>query len=144
MPEAEENEMLTNRSMPRCTVIPEVPYSDVARAIDWLCNAFGFTLRLSIANHRAQLNVGEGAIALTEQRAPDGQQSCSVMVRVENVDHHHELAGRHGARILSPPQDHPYGERQYSVEDFEGHRWTFSQSIADIDPETWGGTPGRL
>jgi uncharacterized glyoxalase superfamily protein PhnB len=41
--------MLVNRSMPRCTVIPELASPDVGEAIDWLCNAFGFTLRLRIA-----------------------------------------------------------------------------------------------
>ena len=58
--------MLANRSIPGCTVIPELAYPDVGQAIDWLGNAFGFTLRIRIANHRAQLNVGDGAIVLTE------------------------------------------------------------------------------
>ncbi|MDQ3400594.1 MAG: hypothetical protein M3470_06310 [Chloroflexota bacterium] len=44
-----------------------------------------------------------------------------------------------GARILQPPTDFPYGERQYTVVDIGGHRWTFSQSIADVDPGDWGG-----
>lgn len=136
--------MLTNRSIPRRTVIPELAYPDVGEAIDWLCGAFGFTLRLRIANHRAQLNVGEGAVVLTEQRAANGRDSHSVMVRVENVDRHHERASQHGARVLLSPADHSYGERQYSVEDFAGHRWNFSQSIADVAPEEWGGTPGQL
>jgi hypothetical protein len=35
-----------------------------------------------------------------------------------------------------------YGERQYTCEDPGGHRWTFSQSIADLEPEEWGGTSG--
>jgi uncharacterized glyoxalase superfamily protein PhnB len=30
-------------------------------------------------------------------------------------------------------------ERQYTVEDLGGHRWTFSQSTADFSPEEWGG-----
>jgi len=53
-------------------------------------------VRLRIADHRVQLNVGGGA-------------------------------------------DYPYGERQYTVEDPGGHRWTFSQTIADVAPEKWGG-----
>ena len=61
------------------------------------------------------------------------------MVRVENVDRHHEHASQRGARVLLSPADYPYGERQYSVEDFAGHCWTFSQSVTDIDPEQWGG-----
>ncbi len=39
---------------------------------------------------------------------------------------------------MKPPTDMPFGERQYTVEDPWGHRWTFSQSIADVAPEVWG------
>jgi uncharacterized glyoxalase superfamily protein PhnB len=143
--------MLANRSMPRCTVIPELAYPDVGEAVDWLCSGFGFTLRLRIANHRAQLNVGDGAVVLTERRGRHGDGSpgevvfaAAVMVRVDDLDRHHERAKQHGARILRPPTDYPYGERQYTAEDLGGHCWTFSQSIADVDPETWGGTPVQL
>jgi uncharacterized glyoxalase superfamily protein PhnB len=128
--------------MPRCTVIPVLAYPNVGEAIDWLRDTFGFTLRLRIANHRAQLNVGDGAIVITEQGDPAGQDSGSVMVRAENVDSHHRCAIQHRARVIDPPADYPFGERQYTVEDFAGHRWTFSQSIADVDPKDWGGTPG--
>jgi uncharacterized glyoxalase superfamily protein PhnB len=64
----------------------------------------------------------------------------SVLVRVEDADSHHERAAEHGARIVRPLTDHPYGERQYTAEDIGGHRWTFSQTIADVDPASWGGT----
>jgi len=63
-----------------------------------------------------------------------------VLVRVDDADRHDEQAKRSGARILQPPTDDPYGEREYSALDVAGHRWTFSQSIADVDPATWGGT----
>jgi uncharacterized glyoxalase superfamily protein PhnB len=66
--------MLANRSIPRCTVIPELAYPDISKAIDWLCDSFGFTLRLRIADHRAQLNVGDGAVVLTE--LAEGQRVC--------------------------------------------------------------------
>jgi len=61
------------------------------------------------------------------------------MVPVPDVDAHHAAAVAAGARVLNPPTTHPYGERQYSVIDPGGHRWTFSQSVADSDPATWGG-----
>jgi len=134
--------MLWNRSIPRSTVIPELGYPDVGQAVEWLGAAFGFTLRLRIASHRAQLNAGDGAIVVTEQQPEAGRSS--VLVRVEDATQHHEHAARHGARILRPPADHPYGERQYTAEDPAGHRWTFSQSIDDVAPEDWGGTSGEL
>jgi uncharacterized glyoxalase superfamily protein PhnB len=55
---------------------------------------------------------------------------------------HCERARARGARIVAEPQDFPYGERQYTTEDLGGHHWTFSQSIADVAPEEWGGTSG--
>lgn len=136
--------MISNRSMPRATVIPELTYPHIGEAILWLSNAFGFTIRIRMGDHRAQLNVGDtGAIVLTQ---PDHGVSphCSIMIRVENVDAHYARARSHGVKILREPQDYPYGERQYNAEDFAGHHWCFSQSIADIDPTVWGGTPGTL
>lgn len=136
--------MLTNRSIPNCSVIPELPYADIGQAIKWLGGAFGFTLRLRIADHRAQLNVGDGAVVLVQSEGVGPATACRVLVRVEDVDQHHQKSSRHGARILRSPTSYAFGERQYSVEDFAGHCWTFSQSIADVAPEDWGGTPGQL
>jgi len=135
--------MISNRSVPRSTVLPELAYPDIGVAIDRLCEAFGFTLRIRIGDHRAQLNVGEGAVILIETHYNVGLKS-SVMVRVEDVEHHCERARLKGVRILKEPTNYPYGERQYTAEDFAGHRWSFTQSIADVDPREWGGTPGEL
>jgi uncharacterized glyoxalase superfamily protein PhnB len=138
--------MLANRSMPSSTVIPELAYPDLTQAIDWLSSAFGFTLRLRIADHRAQLTIGDGAIVVVQHpRAGEITPIAhSLMVRVPDADQHYENAVNHGARIIRPPVTYPYGERQYTVADHIGRSWTFSQSVADVDPREWGGTPGIL
>jgi uncharacterized glyoxalase superfamily protein PhnB len=131
--------------MPSSALIPVLAYEDVGEAIDWLCETFGFTERWRAGTHRAQLAVGDAAVAVTEGVPPRRDEaSHSVMVRIEDVDRHFERAQERGARILQPPNDYPYGERQYTVEDLGGHRWTFSQSIADVAPEDWGGTSGGI
>ena len=62
--------MRKNRSIPKCRVIPELEYADVEAASTWLCEAFGFTLRVSMGSHRAQMNVADdGAIILTQRTA---------------------------------------------------------------------------
>jgi len=128
--------VIPNRSVPAASVIPELAYADVAEAAEWLCAAFGFRERLRIGNHRVQLVYGNGALIVIE-----GEGRSTLLVRVDDADAHCAQAEQHGARILSPPADFPYGERQYNAEDIGGHRWTFSQSIADVDPASWGGTP---
>jgi uncharacterized glyoxalase superfamily protein PhnB len=129
-------------------VIPVLAYPDVNRAAAWLCDLFGFTVRLRIGNHRVQLNAGDGAVIMRELRpeevsAPLGT-GHSVMIRVENADAHYERARDGGARITQEPLTYPYGERQYKVEDLAGHSWTFSQSVADADPAEWGWTAEQL
>jgi uncharacterized glyoxalase superfamily protein PhnB len=43
--------------MPPGVVIPELAYADIPAAVEWLCQAFGFTERLRIGNHRVQLGL---------------------------------------------------------------------------------------
>lgn len=140
--------MLSNRSIPRATVIPVLAYPDVNQAAAWLCDAFGFSVRLRIGSHRVQLNVGDGAVIVREMRQNEVNAvlgvGCSVTVRVEDADAHYKRAGDHGARITQEPVTHPYGERQYNAVDFAGHSWTFSQSVADMHPKDWGGTAEQL
>jgi uncharacterized glyoxalase superfamily protein PhnB len=44
-----------------------------------------------------------------------------------------------GAEVSSTPVTHPFGERQYGARDPGGHRWTFSETVDDVDPASWGG-----
>jgi uncharacterized glyoxalase superfamily protein PhnB len=129
---------LRNRSVPDAIVIPVLGYDDAVEAAEWLSEAFGFVVRLRIANHRVQLVDRDGALIVTDSGAGSGS-AHSVLVQVDDVDEHHARAVAAGAQIVSPPTDYPYGERQYTAEDVGSHRWTFSQSIADVDPADWGG-----
>jgi uncharacterized glyoxalase superfamily protein PhnB len=63
-----------------------------------------------------------------------------VVVRVDDATTHFERARVQGARIVMEPTDFEYGERQYTAEDPAGHQWTFSQTLADVAPEEWGGS----
>ncbi|HEX4518533.1 MAG TPA: VOC family protein [Gaiellaceae bacterium] len=134
-----------NRSIPSAAVVPVLVYPDVREAVAWLTEAFGFSERLQIGeDHRSQMNAGEGAVIIGDvhgSRVPPraGEATHSVTVRVSDADAVYERAKAHGARILDEPTDHVYGERQFSVEDLAGHRWTFSQTLEDVDPASWGG-----
>lgn len=142
--------MLKNRSVPPCTVIPVLYYSDPGEAAEWLCKAFGFVVRLRIGNHRIQMKAGDGCLVVADGTMPAraGEPKAvgghSVMIRVEDAFAHCERARAAGARILTEPKDHVYGERQYNAEDPFGHRWDFTQTIADVAPEEWGGVPESL
>jgi len=134
----------TNRSIPSAAIVPVLTVGDVREAVAWLEDAFGFTERLRIGEgHRSQLEVpGGGAVILAEVRPhtrlpTPGSTAHSVLVRVSDATGHFERARAAGARILMEPTDFEYGERQYAAEDPFGHRWTFSETLADVDPAEW-------
>jgi hypothetical protein len=69
--------------------------------------------------------------ACIERRSGDDpRRGCRQTLRAE----------RSGAKIVNRPSDQPFGERQYTAEDFTGRQWVFTQTIADVAPEEWGGT----
>ena len=137
--------MRSSRSIPTATVIPVLSYPSVRDAVAWLGAAFGFIERVWLGeDHRAQLSVGDGAVIVGDVRGDrrpprDDEVTHSVMVRVEDVRAQCERARENGARILMEPTDFEYGERQFSAQDPAGHQWTFSETLADIAPEQWGG-----
>jgi uncharacterized glyoxalase superfamily protein PhnB len=131
--------------MPAAQVIPVLVYPDVRAAVEWLGAAYGFEERVQIGeSHRSQMRFGDGAVILGdvrgERRPPrPGEETHSVVVRVDDATAHCERARAHGAKILQEPTDYEYGERQYEAEDLAGHRWTFSETLRDADPGEWGG-----
>jgi uncharacterized glyoxalase superfamily protein PhnB len=65
-------------------------------------------------------------------------------VFVDDVDAHYEKTKSAGATVVEELHETIYGERQYGVEDLEGHRWLFSQHARDLSPGEWGATVAPL
>src|SRR5579859_6310396 len=139
--------MLKNRSVPADVVLPHLAYRDVAEAVDWLTKVFGFTEHYRYGEpDGAQMRLGEAWIMLKRAR-PDfaspaqvGSQTQSLTVFVDDVDAHFERTKSAGAKIVEELHETMYGERQYGVEDFEGHHWLCSRHARDVSPEEWGAT----
>jgi uncharacterized glyoxalase superfamily protein PhnB len=136
--------MKPNRSVPPATVVPVLSYPDVRAAVAWLSAAFGFVERTRIGeSHRAQMSIGaDGALIVAERHGGKPAQHDGathlVRVRVEDVSGQFERARAHGARVLEPPTDREYGERDCTVEDMAGHRWQFAETVRDVAPEEFG------
>jgi len=127
-------------------------YRDAARMIDWLCDAFGFEVRLKVEGdggriEHSELTYGEGLIMVGQERDESarfgtrmlspltaGGVTQSFMIYVDDVDAHCARARAAGARIISEPSVHDYGDdywadRSYGALDPEGHMWWISQRV---------------
>ncbi|MHC4218665.1 MAG: VOC family protein [Planctomycetota bacterium] len=130
--------------MPRIT--PYLLYEDVASALEWLAGTFGFRERMRLPDPdgkimHAEMELADGVIMMGHP-GPDyknpkrlGQVTQNLYVYVDDVDQHFEHAKQAGATILAEPEDQFYGDRNYRVEDLEGHHWAFAQHVRDVGPE---------
>jgi DNA-binding transcriptional MerR regulator len=58
-----------------------------------------------------------------------GAATGMVAILVEDVDAHYRRAVDEGAVIRYAPIDQPYGYREYSAVDCEGHLWSFMKAL---------------
>jgi uncharacterized glyoxalase superfamily protein PhnB len=138
--------MLTNRSVPANIILPHVVYQNLADAIVWLNTTFGFAehYRYGEPVSGAQLHLGEAWIMVRQARpgcaspAQLGYGTQSLTVFVDDVDAHFRRTKSANAKMVEVLHETEYGERQYGVEDIEGHHWLFSQHARDVSPDQWG------
>ena len=134
-------------------IVPFIGYEDAAAAIEWFERAFGFVEDRSARYEEegtithAELALGDATIYLSTPRdyaSPLRMRETSELARraydnqwvidghyveVDDVDAHYERARAAGAAILREPEEPGIGQRIYSAEDLEGHRWMFGQTV---------------
>ena len=136
-------------------------YADANAAIDWLCRAFGFEVRLKVEGDggivvHSELVFGEAVVMAAtagerkegrdtshcrSPRSVGGANTQSLMLYVDDVDAHCARARGAGGTIVSEPKTTDYGEeywsdRGYEVVDLEGHHWWFCQRMRSPAPKS--------
>lgn len=140
---------MKNRSVPADILLSHVVYQNVTQAVSWLGRVFGLRENYRYGNtgglvDGAQIYLGNayimvmGAHRAGATPAKSGTYSQSLTVFVEDVDVHYRRAKSEGAKIVEELNVTCYGERQYGVEDLDGHHWLFSQHAKDVSPDEWG------
>jgi uncharacterized glyoxalase superfamily protein PhnB len=138
---------------PSSCVIPCLRYRDAPRAIEWLCEAFGFERHLVVPGEQgtiahAQLRRGGGMIMLgsvvdspygQQLAQPDevgGRETQTPYLFVPNADAIYDAVRRQGGEIVIEIHDEEHGGRGFGCRDLEGHFWY----VGTYDP--WSGAEG--
>ena len=130
-----------------------VYYDDASAAIDWLCKAFGFEVKIKLEHNdrvaHSQLTFGDGMIMVgsaggapprperagcVSPRAVGEVNTQRLCVFVDDADAHRKQARAAGATIAAEPTNQDHGEdywadRTYEAIDLEGHHWFFIQRV---------------
>ena len=133
----------------RPAMVPGVFYKDAWAALDWLERAFGFERSMVITGANGEFGHSEMTFAggliyvgtewaefVASPASVGGKNTQTIHVHVQaGIEAHCDRARSAGAVILQEPTDQFYGDRTYRARDFEGHVWTFSQSIRYVSRE---------
>lgn len=122
-------------------------YRDIAAGHAYLVDVLGLAPGpISYDGDRAvhgEVHAGDGVVWL-HREAPEhrmvspltnGMVTASLAVLVDDVDAHHSRVAATGAAIDYQPTDMPYGVREYSVRDLEGHLWSFQTPLTELDEQ---------
>lgn len=117
---------------------PALRYKNAAKMIDWLGEAFGFSVRARYGEgdvvHHAELTFGSSIMMLGTARedaygkmvgTPGSGGGKSVYVAVDDADAAYARAKKAGAEILEELTDRDYGSREFICRDPEGNVWSF-------------------
>jgi uncharacterized glyoxalase superfamily protein PhnB len=124
-------------------IFPSLKYDNAPRAIDFLCDAFGFeqyAVFPGAGNSRAhaQLKLGSNFVMVgststdsigisTPQALAGALGGIFVLLeRDADVDTHYARALAAGATIVCAPGLGAFGGRNYTASDSEGYVWSFS------------------
>src|SRR5262245_46280777 len=124
------------------TAVPTIPYRDLPKMIDWLCQAFGFQKQLIVFDNsgsiaHAQLVLGGSMVMVV----PAGQgpfddvlvhpdqveriATQSTYLLVDDVETRHARATASGAEVMFEMEFNNSAGRGYACRDPEGHIWLF-------------------
>jgi uncharacterized glyoxalase superfamily protein PhnB len=131
-------------------------YTDAAKAIDWLCDTFGFEVRLRVEGEdgsieHCELVYGEDGLIFVGQeghgardedrnmvspRSVNGGNTQALSVFVDDADAHYSHAKARGATIFREIDTTDYGpeywaDRTYGARDLDGHLWWFMQRVRE-------------
>jgi len=128
------------------TFLPHLVYQNLPEAIAWLTRVFGFAehYRYGEPAAGAQMLLGRACIMVRQaergQASPSklGYGTQSLTIFVEDVDGQYRRVREAGGKIVEELHETQYGERQFGVEDLDGHHWLFSRHARDVGPEEWG------
>ena len=129
------------------SIVPCLSYRDAPAAIVWLKEAFGFTEVMVVPGPddtiaHAQLAFDGGMVMVgsirddeLQMRTPCdlGGVTQSIYIVVEDADAHYARAVEAGAEIVRELEDTPYGSRDFSARDPEGHLWNFGTYRPAVD-----------
>jgi uncharacterized glyoxalase superfamily protein PhnB len=126
-------------------LVPYLSVHDAAGALAFYARAFGAVERMRMTGDdgrigHCEFTIGTVRVMMADEH-PDigfvgpralGGSPVLLHLEVADVDASHDRAVAAGAESTHPPSDQAYGDRNATIVDPYGHRWTLSQRVEEV------------
>jgi len=100
-------------------ITPQLPVADVAKAQAWYRDVLGFEIAWTRGESFGAVRGRGGELFLAKADPPHAPATCCV--RVDDADFAYALGRERNARIEEPIASTPWGTREFSLRDPDGH-----------------------
>jgi uncharacterized glyoxalase superfamily protein PhnB len=109
---------------------PQLSVSDVRATQEYYRDVLGFTISWLWQNDYGAVSNGEAQLYLTKDESPIPSTCCCA--DVEDVDAVYEEYKSKGAKIVSDLETKPWGMREFTIVDPNGHLFRVGQGVKPI------------
>jgi catechol 2,3-dioxygenase-like lactoylglutathione lyase family enzyme len=113
-------------------VHPALQVTDIPAAVDFYTGNLGFTLGFTWGDPPTVAGVNLGDVQLFLSKGTPNPEGFSIDFVVGDADELYEYQRANGIEIECPPEDRPYGLRDYRVRDLHGYHLCFGHYIYTV------------
>ena len=108
--------------------------SNVLAAADFYTKKLGFTLGFTWGEPPTMAGVNLGDVQIFLEQGTPSPEGCSVYFVIGEADELCEFQRANGVEVVRPPEDRPYGLRDYTIRDLHGYALTFGHRLLNAGP----------
>lgn len=119
---------------------PELPVADVRATQAYYRDVLGFRIAWVYEESYGAVYNGKTELFLRRESGPI--ERCCVFVRVANADRVLSTYRERGVKIVAEIASQPWGMREFTIEENNGHRFRIGHSSGPVRPSSAAGTQG--
>jgi uncharacterized glyoxalase superfamily protein PhnB len=112
----------------------ELAVTGVFEAADFYAKKLGFCMDFTSGEPPTMAGVSLGQAQIFLTKGTPNPEGCSVYFVVGDADELYEFQRSNGVEIVKPPEDRPYGLRDYTVRDLHGYYLNFGHRLMSTEP----------
>jgi uncharacterized glyoxalase superfamily protein PhnB len=103
--------------------VPILTVRNIPASIDYYVDKLGFEKKWEWGDPPDFASVGRDQVELFLSQSAKDAPPTWISIFVQDVDALYETYKKSGAIVLKPPADYPWGVREMTIEDLDGHRF---------------------